>query len=78
MDHYGAYKHTLAWGIFFRSEPFRYTLDQRTYIYLAPSIRFLVRGGLNSVMSYARLRPRAYNLALRLRPGTKKLIEGAK
>ena len=47
-------------------------------IYLAPSIRFLVRGGLNSVMGYARLCPRAYNLALRLRPRTEKRIERAK
>ena len=43
-----------------------------------PRFAFWYWGGLNSAMGYARLRPRAYNLALRLRPGTKKLFEGAK
>ena len=38
-----------------------------------------LRGAYESCMSrYARLRPRAYTLALRLRPRTKKRIEGAK
>ena len=55
-----------------------YKHKRKAFIYLAPSIIFLVSGGLNSAMGYARLRPRAYNLALRLRAGAKKIIEGAK
>ena len=43
-----------------------------------PRLTFWYWGGLHSVMGYARLRPRASNLALRLRQGSKKLIEGAK
>ena len=41
-----------------------YHNKETPYIYLAPSIGVLVRGGLNSVMGYARLRPRGYNIAL--------------
>ena len=52
-------------------------MDFLIFTYL-PRLSFWHWGGLNSVMGYARLRPRAYNLALRLRPGTKKRIEGAK
>ena len=47
------------------------------YIYLAPSADFLTPGGSNSVMGYARLRPRAYHLTLRPRPGVKRsAVEG--
>ena len=47
-------------------------------IYLLTSLDGIFDTGSNSFMAYARLRPRAYDLTLRLRPGVKKSTEGGK
>ena len=39
---------------------------------------FWHRGGSNSITGYACIRPRAYSLTLRLRPGVRRSIEGGK